>query len=186
MQQWNTDQARRWYYYYPPLPGPTHLPNPTPSGAASVSNPDAMLEPISTSLKALQSEFTAFQVDLGGVKSDVKNALLELHTLRTAQTKAGKAIEELKGVIGVGSASTRSKGRGKRGGGRGRGSNPGTTTESLLEVVDGAGAGSVPEKTLIQILASIQSAIEALLVHDSRASQTRARQPFVLFCASVN
>lgn len=171
-----------WYYYYDPtrlwrssshlqatpLPlsssvfGP-HLPS-NPSGTALVNPPtDSMLGPFLTSLEALQSQFTTFQESLGDVSSDVKDSLSQLHALRTAQNKTDKCIAELEGVIGVG---TRARGRGT-GGGR-----AGTHSEPLLDAEDAA-AGTAPEKTLIQSMASIQSAIEGLLGRENRASQFR-------------
>ncbi|KAF8439020.1 hypothetical protein L210DRAFT_2240098 [Boletus edulis BED1] len=185
-------QAWQWYYYdptrHPPLsssqlhptplasstamPGPPLPPLPpvtSPSGITSPITPTAnsptdahMLDPISASLKSLQSQFMAFQQDLGSVKSDVKDALSQLHTMRTAQNTTVKYIAELQDAVGVSATGARPRGRAKRGRGRGRGGIPGITTESPLEMGD-AEVGTVPEKTLVQSVASIQSAIEALL-----------------------
>ena len=133
---------RQWYYYAPPRPDFT-MPGP----------PDAMPQHILTSLGMLQSQFTAFQESLGAVSTDVKDALSQLHALRTAQNKSDKSIAELEGVVGVGT-----RGRARRGRGRGRGGK----AETPLHV-DSAD----PERTLIQSMA----AIEAMLARPSHSRE---------------
>lgn len=175
-------QHRHWYYdptRHPQFSShlqPILFPSPM-SGLHFPSVPlvtDVMPDPLSASLRALQSQFTAFQESLGSVESNVKDALSQLHALRTAQNKTDNCIAELEDVIGVG---TGSRGRG----GRGRGGGPGTHTEPPLE---GADAGTIPEKTLRQSLASIQSAFEVLLARENRASSSRECLFSLCFCAN--
>lgn len=180
IQQWHPGPSAYWgpqhyYSYYDPtrhhqspstplffsMPGPHH-PSVSPPSTALVT--DAMAESLLASLRALQSQFTAFQESLGNVKSDVKDALSQLHALRAAQNKMAKRTTELESIISATSTG------GRRGRGRGRGGTAGTHAESPPE---GADAGTIPEKTLIQSLASIQSAVEVLLARESRASQSR-------------
>ncbi|KAH0835864.1 hypothetical protein J3R83DRAFT_9738 [Lanmaoa asiatica] len=164
-----------WHWYYDPTrhrQSSSHLhlqPTPPMSGPyiPSTTLVQSATDVIHEPLRALQSQFTAFQESLGNVKSDVKDALSQLHALRTAQTKTDKCIAELEGVIGVNSTGSGDRGRCDRGrGGRERAA---THTESPLEGVD---AETVPEKTLIQSLASIQSAIEELLPRKCRTPQS--------------
>ncbi|KAF8547900.1 hypothetical protein OG21DRAFT_831128 [Imleria badia] len=119
--------------------------------------------PLLPSLTALHAQFTALHDSIGAVQSDVKDALAQLHALRTAQSKTDKGVADLEVVVG-----TRPK-RPKRGRGRGRGKAliPG---EAVLDLED------VPEKTLLQSVAAIQSAIEVLLARDSRASPLHPSQ----------
>jgi hypothetical protein len=95
--------------------------------------------PILTSLGILQAQFAAFQDTLGALSSDVKDALAQLHALRTAQNRTDRSVAELEGVVG--------RGRARRGRGRGTG--------TPLQ--------ADPERTLVQSVA----AIEALLARDS-------------------
>ena len=112
---------------------------------------DTMPQHILTALGMLQAQFAAFQDTLGAVSSDVKDALSQLHALRTAQNKTDRSVAELEGVFGV---STR--GRARRGRGRGRGG-----ADALLHA-----DGTDPERTSV-------AAIEALLARDGRASRSR-------------
>jgi hypothetical protein len=115
---------------------------PTMDEAAHVFYGSSM--PILTSLGILQAQFAAFQDTLGALSSDVKDALAQLHALRTAQNRTDRSVAELEGVVG--------RGRARRGRGRGTG--------TPLQ--------ADPERTLVQSVA----AIEALLARDSPSRES--------------
>lgn len=178
---------QNWYYYDPtrhwrssshlfttPLPMPPPVLAPSQSGGSAT---DSVLGHLWASLKALQSQFTAFQESIGNVNSDVKDALSQLRTLRTAQNKTEKSIAGLEGAIGVASAAKSRSGRTK---GRGK-------AVPDAESVDTA---TVPEYTLVQSVALIQSAIQVLLARENQASQSRMclfslRQSFLIYCTAA-
>ena len=172
-QHWHAYYDATWHRPFSSHPHPVplfasmsgpYLPSISPPSTALVT--DAMSESPLASLRALRSQFAAFQESLGEVKADVKDALSQLHALRTAQNKTHNRIAELEGVIGVSSTGTASRGRGRPGRERGR---SGRHAEPTLEGADAI----VPEKTLVQSLASIQYAVEELLVRECGTSQSR-------------
>lgn len=183
-------EPQPWHYYDPsrlrrsssylqaaPLPPSFPMPGPrSPSmSSAALVQPDPVLEAISASLRALQSQFAAFQENLGYVDADVKDVLSQLHALRTAQDKTDRCIAQLEDVVGVTSTATRARGSARRARGRGtRGGRAGTHTEPLLDT-NGADLGTVPGRSLIQSMSSIQFAIAELLALENRASRSQSR-----------
>ena len=143
-------QAWQWYHYYDPARLTSSTAMPGPSIPSIATNP---------TLDTLLAQCTALRESLGSVQSDVKDALAQLHALSTAQSKTDKGVAELKAVVRTGGRTR----RGTRGRGR-KGAVPG---EAMLELDAYA---DVPERTLLQSVASIQSAIEVLPARDSRAS----------------
>lgn len=139
-------------HHPPQSPFPMSGPHPPPLTAP-------VIQPTITSLSTLQSQFAAFQEDLGGVKSDdVGDVLVQLDALRKAQNTTYMAFSQLEDVIGVpADAKSKTRARRRRGGGATAGNTDPQTT---------------PTKTLFESLASIQSTVDELL-HEIRASSSR-------------
>lgn len=140
-------------HHPPQSPFPMSGPHPPPLTAP-------VIQPTITSLSTLQSQFAAFQEDLGGVKSDdVGDVLVQLDALRKAQNTTYMAVAKLEDVIGVPTdAKSKARARRRRGGGANAGSSDPQTTS---------------RKTVFESLASIQSTLDELLVHESRISSSR-------------